>query len=206
MGRSPLAVRRGPGDLYGMVPRRVFPPFLRAEKWGRPQAKSSRPVPVPAAAGNSPGLCGFAFCLFYSFSRPVASGGLLSRRGESRQRHAKGNLSRRRFPLESFPIGQGAAAPLRSPGVYGGRGTRDGVWTGKTDCHSRCAHRLRNDGDGGFARCGGTRVWTGPFPLGRVCVLSRGTGDPRAKSAAAINDPDSLFRARATCALQSVSG
>ena len=125
---------------------------------------------------------------------------------KSAKETAKGNLSRRRFPLESFPIGQGAAAPLRSPGVYGGRGTRDGVWTGKTDCHSRCAHRLRNDGDGGFARCGGTRVWTGPFPLGRVCVLSRGTGDPRAKSAAAINDPDSLFRARATCVLQSVSG
>jgi hypothetical protein len=35
--------------------------------------------------------------------------------------------------LESFPIGQGAAAPLRSPGVYEGRGTKDerrktGVW------------------------------------------------------------------------------
>ena len=34
---------------------------------------------------------------------------------------AKGNLSRRRFPLESFPIGQGAAAPLRAP--WGLRGT-----------------------------------------------------------------------------------
>jgi len=50
---------------------------------------------------------------------------------------AKGNLSRRRFPLESLPIGQGAAAPLRSPGVYGGDGRRrTGGWTGVADCHS----------------------------------------------------------------------
>ena len=34
-GGAPLAVRRGLGNLYGMVPQRVFPPFLRAEKWGR---------------------------------------------------------------------------------------------------------------------------------------------------------------------------
>ena len=71
----------------------------------------------------------FSFCEFAVHLRKtqlwsVASGGLLSRRGESRQRHAKGNLSRRRFPLDSFPIGQGAAAPLRSPGVYEGRGTK----------------------------------------------------------------------------------
>ena len=42
-----MAVRRGPGDLYGMVPRRVFPPFLRAEKWGRPQAKRLVLFPSP---------------------------------------------------------------------------------------------------------------------------------------------------------------
>ncbi len=120
-----MAVRRGPGDLYGMVPRRVFPPFLRAEKWGRPQAKRLRPVPVSAAAGDSPSLCGFASCLFDSLPHPVASGGPLSLTAQRKRRKkcAKGNLSRRRFPLESFPIGQGAAAPLRSPG--GLRETKD---------------------------------------------------------------------------------
>ncbi len=123
-----MAVRRGPGDLYGMVPRRVFPPFLRAEKWGRPQAKRPRPVLVPAAAGGFRPFCGFAVCLSASFSRPVASGGLLSLSAQRKKRKkcAKGNLSRRRFPLESFPIGQGAAAPLRSPGIHGRRDKGDG--------------------------------------------------------------------------------
>ena len=56
--------------------------------------------------------------------------------------------------------------PMGSPaGVTGGRGTR--VWTGAADCHSRCAHRLRNDGG------------RGAFPrrLGRgrgFCPLRRG--------------------------------
>ena len=129
-----------------------------------------REIPAPAAAGNPPGLCGFAFCLCDLFPCPVASGGLLSRRGESRQRHAKGNrvvarVNSRypafgripaRFPrllllkskrllrfekdvsTESFrcwpirltpdiPVNKdAAAAPLRSPGDYGRRRTRDG--------------------------------------------------------------------------------
>ena len=81
---------------------------------------------IPAAAGNPPGLCGFALCLCNSFPCPVASGGPISLPPKkSAKETAKGNLSRRRFPLESFPIGQGAAAPLRSPGVYGGRWTRN---------------------------------------------------------------------------------
>ena len=54
-GGAPLAVRRGPGDLYGMVPRRVFSPFLRDEKWGRPQAKRSRPNSRPRRSGQSSG-------------------------------------------------------------------------------------------------------------------------------------------------------
>ena len=143
-------------------PGRVFAFFRRAAKEGRSRRSEISLVLFPSRrSGQNPRLrhceagahtgcgnpfspsppqrailracCGFAFCLCGSQLCPVSSGGLLSRRGESRQRHAKGNLSRRRFPLESFPIGQGAAAPLRSPGVYGGRkmgnerrGTKDG--------------------------------------------------------------------------------
>ena len=151
-------MRRGPGEpLWNGSPGASLPSFAALRKKVAPAgAKSPRPVPVPAAAGNPPPLYVFAVRLCGSQFCPVASGGPISLPPKkSAKETAKGNLSRRRFPLESFPIGQGAAAPLRSPGVYGGRGTRDGVWTGKTDCHSRCAHRLRNDGDGGFARCGG---------------------------------------------------
>ena len=168
----------------------------------------------PRRSGQFPGI--YADSLFVSsslFPCPVASGGLLSRRGESRQRHAKGNrvVARgngrypafgripARFPrllllkskrllrfekdvspesircwpirltpdipankdADSFPDDQGGSAPLDSPlldegrGYYGGRGIDrcgrnvgrgTGVWTGVADCHSRCAHRLRNDG------------------------------------------------------------
>ena len=161
--RSPLAVsfpRFFSAKRNGVAPQREKPsscsrlssPPQRSPspggRWHPPSpARRMTDEGVPDAAGDPPGLCEFAFCLFYSLTSPVASGGPISLDAQrnGRKKTAKGNLSRRRFPLESFPIGQGAAAPLRSPGVYGGRGTRDGVWTGKTDCHSRCAHRLRND-------------------------------------------------------------
>ena len=138
-GGAPLVVGEGVqrGPPRNRSPLAVsFPRFFSAKRNGvAPQREKPSSCFRPRRSGrfseraaDSPLACAI---------RPpchVASGGLLSRRGESRQRHAKGNLSRRRFPLESFPIGQGAAAPLRSPGVYGGRET--GVWTGAADCHS----------------------------------------------------------------------
>ena len=58
----------------------------------------------------------------------------------------------------------------------------DGVWTGITDCHSRCAHRLRNDGRRGNAEkstasASGDGAWQYPLrrgiPAGNVsCPLS----------------------------------
>ena len=147
-----MAVRRGPGEpLWNGSPGASLPSFAALRKkvapagakypssYSRPAAAGKTPVSVIAKPVRTPAVA----IRFPSPRRngrfseraadsplacairppcPVASGGLLSRRGESRQRHAKGNLSRRRFPLESFPIGQGAAAPLRSPGIHGRRG------------------------------------------------------------------------------------
>ena len=60
-----MAVRRGPGDLYGMVPRRVFAFFRRAAKEGR-----SRRSEISLVLFSSPprrvflrDACGFAVCL-----------------------------------------------------------------------------------------------------------------------------------------------
>ena len=78
-------------------------------------------------------FCGFATHLCYLFLCPVASGGLLSRRGESRQRHARGNLFRGGSLWTPSPTTKGAPPPLDSPllderrgtGVYEGRETKD---------------------------------------------------------------------------------
>ena len=161
---------------------------------------------IPAASGNSPGLCGFADCLCDSFPCPVASGGPLSLPPKKEAKEtAKGNrvVARgngrypafgripARFPrllllkskrllrfekdvspesircwpirltpdipankdADSLPDVQGGSAPHWIPhfwtkdgGITGDEGRGTGVWTGVADCHSRCAHRLRNDG------------------------------------------------------------
>ncbi len=74
------------------------------------------------------------------------------------------------------PTTKGAAAPIGFPGVYGGR--RTGDWTGDTDCHSRYAHRLRNDGDGGSPAAAGMPSSTpsGHLPPGEG-KLRRRDGD-----------------------------
>ena len=166
-------MRRGPGDLYGMVPRaRLCLLSPRCERRSLPQERNiPRPVPVPAAAVTSPPLAlretasgppplkgrqdrlpfrgagakrlrgpppppqrailhlstysPFASAIRSLVPSPPAGLFLCSAQRKRRKKCAKGNLSRRRFPLESFPIGQGAAAPLRSPGVRGGRETED---------------------------------------------------------------------------------
>ena len=65
MGRSPLAVRRGPGDLYGMVPRRFLFPisFPPKEMGSRRSAKHPCPILVPPQRTFRRGACGFAVCL-----------------------------------------------------------------------------------------------------------------------------------------------
>ena len=111
--RSPLAVS--------------FPHFFSAKRNGVALQRERLPSKPssPQQRAILLAFCGFAVCLCHLQPCLVASGGLLSLLAQRKKRKkcAKGNLSRRRFPLESFPIGQGAAAPLRSP--RGLRGTRD---------------------------------------------------------------------------------
>jgi len=142
---------------------RAFAFFRRAAKEGRSRRSETTLVQtlVPAAAGNPPSLCGFAVCLCDLVSWPVASGGPISLTAKkSAKETAKGNLSRRRFPLESFPIGQGAAAPLRSPGDYEDERRK----FGREERIATPAARVRNDGGTMDGRRGtrdeGRKVWS----------------------------------------------
>ncbi len=145
----------------------------RCERRSLPQERNiSRPVLVPRLRRSGQYSGAFTNSPFASARLqpcPVASGGLLSQRGESRQRHAKGNLSRRRFPLESFPIGQGAAAPLRSPGDYGGRRTMDGR-RGGLDGSCGLPHPLR--GFAMTARKAGLKNAAGGRARGEAVICS----------------------------------
>ena len=127
-GGAPLAVRRGPGDLYGMVPRRVFSPFLRDEKWGRPQAKRSRPVPVPARGGqSSKSLRIRRLPLRFATLVPSPPAGLfLCRQRKRRKKPLKGTYFEA-VPLRIPPRRpRGLRPPLDSPLLDGGRGfTKD---------------------------------------------------------------------------------
>ena len=141
-GRSPLGREEGSrGTFMEWFPGRVFAFFRRAAKEGRSRRSEISLVLLssPPQRTNLQSSTDSPFASAFRSLVPSPPAGLFlcSAQRKRRKKCAKGNLSRRRFPLESFPIGQGAAAPLRSPGDYEGRET--GVWTGGTDCHTRCA-------------------------------------------------------------------
>ena len=153
MRRSHRAIRsfRSITVLRKRSERRVFrrgspgaslPSFAALRKKVAPAgAKEPSSCPRPRHSGQSSGLLRIRrlSLRFVSLSRRLRRADFFAAK-EIAKETAKGNLSRRRFPLESFPIGQGAAAPLRSPGVYGGRETKNvRRRTGGTDCHTRCA-------------------------------------------------------------------
>ena len=104
-GGAPLAVRKGPGNLYGMVPRRVFPPFLRGEKWGRPQAKRPRPASRPRRSGRF--SCGPADSPLGSAGRSAVpsppAGNFLCPHKESHQRNALKGTCAGAVPLRIPP-------------------------------------------------------------------------------------------------------
>ena len=146
-------MRRGPGDLYGMVPRRVFSPFLRDEKWGRPQAKLSRPVPVPARGGqSSKSLRIRRLPLRFATLVPSPPAGLfLCRQRKRRKKPLKGTYFEA-VPLRIPPRRpRGLRPPLDSPLLDRGRGFTKDEGQGcppQRKCprppslRSRCAHRL----------------------------------------------------------------
>ena len=136
------------------VPRRVFAFFRRAAKEGRSRRSETSPVhtPVPAAAGNPPGLCGFAarFCNLFPVPSPPA-GLFLCRQRKRRKKPLKGTYFEA-VPLRIPPRRpRGLRPPLDSPLLDGGRGFTKDEGQGcppqrssvPRHCHSRCAHRLR---------------------------------------------------------------
>ena len=98
----------------GAVPRRVFPPFLRAEKRVAPKRETLPSCPRLRRSGCIPQLMFQRFMKEYSFGTVP-----LSLREKADKERPGGPISRR-SPWESFPIGQGAATPLDSPVVTGG--------------------------------------------------------------------------------------
>ena len=123
-------------------------------------------------------FCGFATHLCYLFLCPVASGGLLSRRGESRQRHARGNLFRGGSLWTPSPTTKGAPPPLDSPllderrgtGVYEGRETKDegrGTRDGGQETHRGLSVSLT-----GRPRCIG--ITLPYFPVYRIAARRSG--------------------------------
>ena len=135
--------RESRGDRLEIGPLwRVFAFFRRAAKEGRsrrsdttsvqtpvPVAAGKTPVPViakprkglwqsvfpvPAAAGNTPGYCGFAVCLCNLFPCPVASGGPLSLSGKERGERNRQREPRRRtgeWPVSGFWPNTGKIPP-----------------------------------------------------------------------------------------------
>ena len=84
----------------------------RQRKGAAPQAKCSRPAPVPPQRLILRSYCGFAGRLCNSQPCPVASGGPLSLSGKERgKRNRQREPISRRFPLDSFPDDQGGSGP-----------------------------------------------------------------------------------------------
>ncbi len=99
--------------------------FTSKEMGSRRSAKNSRPVPVPAAAGNPPPLYVFAARLCLSLPRPVASGGPLSlfrTKKEAKEMRQREPIPKA-VPFGILPHRPGGCGPLEIP--RGLRRTRD---------------------------------------------------------------------------------
>ena len=131
-----------------MVPQRVFPPFLRGEKWGRAAARNvlvrfpSRPQAENASTSADSPLVSANRSAVPS---PPAGPFLCSAQRKGRKKCARGNLYRGGFPGTPSPTPKGLR-PLGTPvGFTGdeGRETRDCLQVQDRTTAYKC---LREDG------------------------------------------------------------